>query len=264
MSDALVTLERNNAIVTITINNPPVNAVSSRTLNALLDAFDAAERDPEARCIIFTGAGQKAFSAGGDLREEKDFGSAEASRAFRALGRKTLNRIEACKLPVISAIHGYCIGGGTALAWVCDIRLAADNTTFRAADAHLGMLPGWGMGLTRLPRFVGRNHALDILLTGYDFDAQRAYELGLVTRVVPRDKLMEEAVTIATRIAKASPTAILATRQAVARNLREDWDAMVKCEDELCEMMFAHPDATEGPRAFAEKREPQYRSQHEH
>lgn len=180
MSDALVTLERSNAIVTITINNPPVNAVSSRVLNAVIEAFDAAERDPEARCIIFTGAGNKAFSAGGDLREEKDFGSAEASRAFRALGRKTLNRIEACKLPVISAIHGYCIGGGTALAWVCDIRLAADNTVFRAADAHLGMLPSWGMGLTRLPRFVGRNHALDILLTGYDFDAQRAYELGLV------------------------------------------------------------------------------------
>ena len=160
----LVKYEKNGQIVTITLDNPPVNAVSTKVLNALNAAFDRAEKEDDARVIIFAGEGQKAFCAGGDMREEKDFGDPETARAFRTFGRKTLNRIENGKLPVIAAIHGYCIGGGTALGWVCDIRVAAENSVFRAGDAYLGVLPSWGMGLTRLPRYVGRNKALDILL----------------------------------------------------------------------------------------------------
>jgi enoyl-CoA hydratase/carnithine racemase len=227
-------------------------------LNALNKAFDDAENDAEARCIILAGAGEKAFCAGGDMREEKDFGDPETARAFRTLGRSTLNRIENGKLPVIAAIHGYCIGGGTALGWVCDLRVAAENSVFRAGDAYLGILPSWGMGLTRLPRYVGRNRALDILLIGENFGANEAFDMGLVTRVVPRAKLMDECNALARRICKASPTAIRATRQAVAGNLRKSWDDMVRFEIELCDMMFAHPDAHEGPKAFSEKREPRF------
>ena len=256
----LVKYEKSGAVVTITLDNPPVNAVSTKVLNALGAAFDRAEAEPDARVIILAGAGQKAFCAGGDMREEKDFGDPETARAFRTLGRNMLNRIENGKLPVIAAIHGYCIGGGTALGWVCDIRVAAENSVFRAGDAYLGILPSWGMGLTRLPRYVGRNRALDILLIGENFGAQEAFGMGLVTKVVPRDRLMEECQRIAQRICKASPTAIRATRQAVAGNLRRSWDDMVKLEIELCEMMFSHPDAHEGPAAFAEKREPRFRT----
>jgi enoyl-CoA hydratase len=262
VSNQLVLFEKTRTTITITLNNAPVNAVSTKVLNALNQAFDEAEKDKDARCVILTGAGDRAFCAGGDLREEKDFGDPENARAFRTLGRKTLVRLESFGLPVISAIHGYCIGGGTALGWCTDLRLAADNTTFRAADAYLGMLPSWGMGLTRLPRYVGRNHAMDILMLGENFDAQRAYELGLVTKVVPRAKLMEEAHAMADRIAKASPTAILLTRQAINYNIRESWADMVRLEEELCEKIFAHPDAHEGPTAFAEKREPRFRSRH--
>ncbi len=256
----LVKYEKNGQIVTITLNNPPVNAVSTKVLKALNAAFDRAEKEDDARAVILAGEGPKAFCAGGDLREEKDFGDPETARAFRTLGRETLNRVENGKLPVIAAIHGYCIGGGTALGWVCDIRVAAENSVFRAGDAYLGILPSWGMGLTRLPRYVGRNKALDILLIGENFGVKDAYEMGLITRIVPRDKLMDECIAIARRICKASPTAIRATRQAVAGNLRRSWDDMVKLEVELCEMMFAHPDAHEGPAAFAEKREPKFAS----
>jgi enoyl-CoA hydratase len=254
----LVTYGKQGQVITITLDNPPVNAVSTKVLNALNKAFDEAENDAEARVIILAGAGEKAFCAGGDMREEKDFGDPKNALAFRTLGRNTLNRIENGRLPVIAAIHGYCIGGGTALGWVCDIRIAADNAVFRAGDAYLGILPSWGMGLTRLPRYVGRNRALDILLIGENFGAKEAFDMGLVTRVVPRAKLMDECNAVARRICKASPTAIRATRQAVAGNLRKTWDEMVKLEGELCDMMFAHPDAHEGPKAFSEKREPRF------
>jgi enoyl-CoA hydratase len=131
---------------------------------------------------------------------------------------------------------------------------------FRAGDAYLGVLPSWGMGLTRLPKYVGRNKALDILLLGENFGANEAYEMGLVSKVVPKEKLIDECMKMAQRICKASPTAIRATRQAIAANLRRSWDGMVELELELCEMMFAHADAHEGFTAFAEKREPKFKS----
>ena len=180
------------------------------------------------------------------------------ARKFRTYGRETLNRIENGKLPVIAAIHGYCIGGGTALGWVCDLRVAAENSVFRAGDAYLGVLPSWGMGLTRLPRYVGRNKARDILLLSESFGVKEACEMGLVRKIGKREALMAECMKMAQRICKGSPAAIRATRQAVAGNLRRGWDDMVKLELELCEMMFAHPDAHEGPAAFAEKREPRF------
>ena len=255
----LVKYTKEGQIITIMLANPPVNAVSTKVLDALNAAFDRAEAEDDARVIIFGGEGEKAFCAGGDLREEKDFGDPENARAFRTLGRNTLNRIENGKLPVIAAIHGYCIGGGTALGWICDLRVAAENSVFRAGDAYLGVLPSWGMGLTRLPKYVGRNKALDILLLGENFGANEAYEMGLVTKVVPKEKLMDECMKMAQRICKASPTAIRATRQAIAGNLRRSWDSMVELELELCEMMFAHPDAHEGFAAFMEKREAKFK-----
>jgi enoyl-CoA hydratase len=118
------------------------------------------------------------------------------------------------------------------------------------------------MGLTRLPRYVGRNRALDILMLGENFGAQEAFEMGLLTKVVPRASLMDQAHAMARRIAKASPTALLLTRQAVAQNVRQSWADMVRIEEELCEQIFAHPDAHEGPLAFAEKREPRFKARH--
>ncbi len=239
-------------------HQPPPRARCSSSYPRIVKARLALDEIP--RCAILTGAGERAFCAGGDLREEQAFGDPAASRAFRELGRRTLNRIEQFTIPIVAAIHGYCIGGGTAIGWACDIRIASDNSVFRAGDAYLGLVPSWGMGLTRLPRLVGRNRALDILLIGENFGATKAHELGLVTKVVPRAELMQEARAVAERIAQASPTAISATRRAIAHNWRHEWDEMVRFEEEICAEVFGHPDAHEGPRAFTEKRPAKFQS----
>jgi enoyl-CoA hydratase/carnithine racemase len=258
VSEPTVRVDLNGHVATVTLDNPPVNAVGIRMLRALNEALDQVEAAASVRCAILTGAGERAFCAGGDLREEQAFGTPADARAFRESGRALLNRIETFPVPIVAAIYGWCIGGGTAIGWSCDIRIAADDAKFRAADAYLGMVPSWGMGLSRLPRFVGRNNALDILLIGEDFDAARAYELGLVTKVVPRAALMAEAQAVAERIAQASPTAIWATRRAISFNLRRGWDEMTALEEEICEEVFAHPDAHEGPKAFGERRKPAF------
>jgi enoyl-CoA hydratase/carnithine racemase len=258
VTDNLVRLDKHGQIAVLTMDNPPVNAASTKLMNSLHARLDEIEADKDIRCVILTGAGEKAFCAGGDLREEKDFGTPEDAERYRALGRKTLDRLEAFSVPIVAAIFGYCIGGGTAIGWACDIRIAADNSVFRAADAYLGLVPSWGMGLTRLPRYVGRNRALDILMLGGDFGAEEAREFGLVTKVVKRADLMKEAMAAAERIASASPSAIRATRDAIHFNLRNGWKEMVDFEFEVCRRVFAHPDAHEGPKAFAEKRKPQF------
>jgi enoyl-CoA hydratase/carnithine racemase len=259
MQQDLVLVERTDRIATILFNNPPVNAASLRLLEELHRALDAIETDRTIRCVILSGAGEKAFCAGADLRDEARLRDPAESAAFRALGRRTLQRIESFAKPIVAAIHGYCIGGGTAIGWACDIRIAADNTLFRAGDAYIGVIPSWGMGLHRLPRLLGRSRALDVLVLGEDFGAQRAYELGLVTRVVPRAALMDDARRAAERIATASPTAMLAIRQAVNFNLRHGWDEMAAYEEELSQQVFAHPDAAEGMSAILAKRTPNFR-----
>jgi len=261
MSDELVLIEKRDRIATMTLNRPPMNPMSVRMLDALHAALTDIEKDRAIRCIVLTGAGERAFCAGADIREESSFKTEADSTAFRDYGRRTLERIESCAKPMVAAIQGYCIGGGTAIGWSCDIRIAADNAVFRAGDAYLGLVPSWGMGLTRLPRLVGRNRALDILLLGENFSATTALDLGLVTRVVPKERLHAEARLVAERITKASPQAILATRRAVNFNVCHSWDEMVRYEQEICREVFAHPDAAEGPLAFMEKREPRFSDQ---
>jgi len=259
MAEEHVSLEREDPVARIVLNRPPLNPLSIPMLEALHAVLDLVERERAIRAVILTGAGDRAFCAGADIRQESQFKDPAEARAFRELGRRTLDRLEVFPKPVVAAIHGYCIGGGTALGWVCDIRIAADNAVFRAGDAYLGIVPSWGMGLLRLPRLIGRNRALDLLLLGEDFGAEQARAFGLVTRVVPAARLQDEARAVAIRIARASPQALLAIKRAVAYNLRHSWDETVRFEEEVCAQVFAHPDAHEGMTAFLEKREPRFR-----
>ncbi len=253
MSDA-IRVERAGPIATIWLDHPPVNAMTSGMLQALQAALEELGGRREIRCLILAGAGERAFCAGADLHEQQSLAEPAAAAAFRSLARQTVSALEQCRKPVVAAINGWCIGGGTALAWSCDIRLAAEGATFRTADAYLGILPAWGMALQRLPRLLGRCQTLDLLLLGEDFGARRAYELGLVSRVVPGAELMAAAQATARRIAAASPAAILATRQAVRFSLSHGWEESAAFEEARAAELSAHPDAREGMEAFLAKR----------
>jgi enoyl-CoA hydratase/carnithine racemase len=133
MSDELVLIEKRDRIATMTLNRPPMNPMSVRMLDALHAALTNLEKDRAIRCIVLTGAGERAFCAGADIREESSFKTEADSTAFRDYGRRTLERIESCAKPIVAAIQGYCIGGGTAMGWSCDIRIAADNAVFGPA-----------------------------------------------------------------------------------------------------------------------------------
>ena len=136
------------------------------------------------RCVVVTGAGTRAFCAGAKLDGRPGQGGGEGEE-FRELGRRLLDRIETFPKPVVAAIRGWCIGGGFALAQACDIRLAAEGAKFRTGDAYIGVIPSWGMSLTRLAHYIGRNHCLDLLMLGEDIGAAEAKALGLITRVLP-------------------------------------------------------------------------------
>ena len=257
MSDA-IRVEQTGPVATIWLDHPPVNAMTIRMLQALREALHTLEARSDIRCLVLSGAGDRAFCAGADLREQQALTDPAAAASFRALARQTVSALEHCRKPVVAAINGACIGGGTALAWICDIRLAAEEAIFRTGDAYLGVLPAWGMALQRLPRLLGRSRTLDLLLLGEDFTAQRAYQLGLVSRVVPRTDLAAAAHATALRIAAASPAAILATRRAVQFSLAHSCDESSAFEEAQATELSAHPDAQEGVAAFLGKRAPRF------
>ncbi len=257
MSDT-IRVEHAGPVATIWLDHPPVNAMTIRMLQSLQNVLHELEARSQTRCLILSGAGDRAFCAGADLHEQQALTDPAAAANFRALARQTVDAIEQCRKPVVAAINGWCIGGGTGLAWACDIRLAAADATFRTADAYLGILPAWGMALQRLPRWLGRCQTLDLLLLGEDFSAHRAYELGLVSRVMQRTELHAAARATAQRIAAASPAAVLAIRQAVRFREAHGRDASTAFEEARAAELFAHPDAAEGIAAFLEKRAPRF------
>src|SRR5688572_12263488 len=170
-------VEHAGGVSRITLDRPPVNAVTVQLLEELLHALDTLETRSDTRCIVLAGAGTKAFSAGADLADSK---GAHGNTSFRSLGRSALERIETHPKPVIAALRGWCIGGGFALAMACDVRIASSTAKFRTGDAYVGVVPSWGMSLTRLVHYIGRNRALDMLILGEDLSAEKAAEIGLV------------------------------------------------------------------------------------
>ncbi|WP_137392172.1 enoyl-CoA hydratase/isomerase family protein [Rhodoligotrophos defluvii] len=254
MYDEII-VERADGIATITLNKPPFNLASFAMLNDLRTAFDEIEAEAETRVVALRGAGDRAFSAGADLGDESRH-TAETGRSFRELGRFLVERIETFPKPVISAVRGWCIGGGTGLAWAADIRIASDTAKFRAGDVYLGIIPTWSIGMVRLVHHIGRNRTLDLLLLGEDVNAARALELGLVSKVVPDAEFDAAVAATAKRLASGAPLPMQAIKQAVRAQYYDGPDRAAVLEEKWAQRILATKDAKEGMAAFHEKRQP--------
>lgn len=249
----LITVDHGEGFSTITLNRPPFNLVSFELMAELQAAFDALEARRETRAVVLRGAGERAFSAGADLGAE-DNHTAEAGRAFRERGRFLVNRIETFPKPVVAAVRGWCIGGGTGLAWAADIRIASETAKFRAGDVYLGIIPTWSIGMVRLVHYIGRNRALDLLLLGEDIDAAYALELGIVSKVVPDAAFDATVEATARRLASGAPLPIRAIKEAVRAQYFDGPDRAAAIEEAWAQEILRSHDAHEGMAAFREKR----------
>jgi enoyl-CoA hydratase/carnithine racemase len=254
MTDQNLLIEHDAGVSRIVINRPPMNAVSPDLLGELIEAFDALGERTETRCIVLTGSGERAFSAGADLKVSSSSG--DTPTRFRELGRLLLDKIETHPKPVVAAIRGWCIGGGFAIAMACDVRIASSTAKFRTADAYVGVVPSWGMSLTRLVHYIGRNRCMDMLMLGDDIDAEGARELGLLTSVTPDEGFDAELERVAQRLASGSPIVLRAIKEAVRAQYWDSPAAARLSELRWSEISSASEDYKEGRRAFAEKRAP--------
>ena len=246
-------IERDEAVAVVTFNRPKVlNALNSQTLIELTVAISQLKNDASVRAIVLTGAGEKAFVAGADINELAVQTPIEGKEHARR-GQTLFNSIEQLGIPVIAAVNGFALGGGCELAMACTMRVAADTARFGQPEINLGIIPGYG-GSQRLPRLVGRGVALEILLTGDMISAERAYEIGLVNRVVPAAELMSEAKKIAHVLASKAPIAIRYILEAVHHGLDGSLDAGQFLETALFGAIASSADMKEGTRAFLEKR----------
>ena len=250
-----VSIARRDAVALVTIDNPPMNALSAALLDELEAEIDALDRDGDVRVIVVRGAGDRAFVAGADIKEfpalRESASEGGSARGIQRLG----HRMDAADTPFVAAIHGYCLGGGLELAMCCDVRVCADDATLGQPEIQLGLIPGGG-GTQRLPRLVGQGRAMFLNLTGDFVDAETAYAWGLVERVVPAAELEDVAVAIAGRIASRSPHAVAVLRELarttrdlpLGEGLRREADGFVRC--------LRSEDGAEGVAAFIEKRPP--------
>jgi enoyl-CoA hydratase len=255
-SDLLI--EQDGGVTRLTINRPPLNLMTLQLLRDIVAALEAAKDRDATRCILIGAAGARAFCAGADLKTQ-DESNPRSAAATREVGRRMIELIEEHPKPVISAVRGWCIGGGTAIAWPCDIRLAAQSAKFRAGDVYLGLAPSWGLGNARLVHYIGRNRTLDVSLLGDDITAQEAYDFGLVTRVFPDETFDQEVTRLAHKLAGAAPLPVKAIKESVRAQYRETPDRAMLLAERYHGVIHGSEDAKEGIRAMLEKRKPVFR-----
>jgi enoyl-CoA hydratase len=254
-----ISSEIDGAVAVVTIDHPPVNALSGPLLEELEAELARLDTDDAVRAIVLEGAGERAFVAGADisefptLREAAHDDNGGSARGIQRLG----HRMDAAHTPFVAAIHGFCLGGGLEVAMCCDIRVAAEDAQLGQPEIKLGLIPGGG-GTQRLPRLVGLGRAMLLNMTGDFIDGRTAYEWGLVERVVARDEVHDAALEIAGTIAARSPVAIGVLRE-LARTTRDlPLEEGLRREAEGFRRCLASDDGLEGVTAFLEKREPEF------
>jgi enoyl-CoA hydratase len=252
-----VLYEARDGIAYVTFNRPKVlNALDGATWSALRAAFDRARDDDAVHGVILTGAGDKAFVAGADIRELAHVTAVEAERSSR-VGQEVLDRIENLGKPVVAAINGFALGGGCETAMACTLRIAVAHAKFGQPEVKLGLLPGGG-GTQRLPRLVGRGRALQLILTGGTIDAQEAWRIGLVNEIVPAAELIPRAEAILKEIAANAPVAVRYALEATHKGLDTSQVEGLALEASYFGLCAATADKNEGTAAFLERRAPRF------
>jgi enoyl-CoA hydratase len=249
--------EEKERIALVTINRPDkLNALNDETLNELFDIFSKIKQNDEVWVVMITGAGEKAFVAGADIKELLLLTSRTAEDAMLK-GQDLFNKIENLGKPVIAVINGFALGGGCELALSCTIRIASENVKLGQPEINLGIMPGYG-GTQRLHRLIGKSKAMEMLLIGEPITAQESYRLGLVNAVYPKEQLMSGGWELARKIASKSPLATKAIIEAVNNGVQTPLSEALKIEAKLFRILITTNDAQEGLKAFMEKRHPKF------
>lgn len=251
-----ILVETRGNVGLITLDRPKVlNALSSELFVDVSAALDAYEEDDKIGCIVITGS-EKAFAAGADIKEMSELDYAEA---YKQDFITPWDRVARNRKPIVAAVAGYALGGGCELAMMCDFILAADTAKFGQPEITLGTMPGAG-GTQRLTRLVGKSKAMEMCLTGRMMDAQEAERVGLVSRIIPADDLMEETLKVAQKIADLSTPIVMLTKESVNRAYETTQQEGLRFERRLFQSTFAFDDQTEGMSAFLEKRSAQFKN----
>lgn len=252
-----VLVAKQEGIATITLyRSEAANALSVQMLQELRAAIDDLRWDKTVRCVIVTGAGEKAFCAGADLKERTGMNPQQVRQTV-ALIRDTINALQALPKPVIVAVNGAAFGGGTELALACDIRIASEHARFALTETSLGIIPGAG-GTQRLPRLIGAGRAKELIFSARRVNAEDALQIGLVEYVVPAASLLDKAMEIAGRIARNAPIALAQAKFAIDQGLETSLGNGLAIEQNAYEVTISTQDRLEGLQAFREKRAPHY------
>ena len=250
--------QKSEGIATITINRPEsLNAINEDTISEILSELNDAKKDEKIKVIVVTGAGDRAFSVGADIKIMENMNPLMA-RELSRIGHRMCEEIERLEKPVIAVINGYALGGGLELAMACDIRIASEKARLGQSEINIGLIPGWG-GTQRLPRFVGKGIAKEMIFTGKMISADEALRLGLVNKVVPQDELMEELMKTAGIIASKGKVSLREAKQAVNKGMNVDLATGCGIEIDAFALCYASPDAKEGTTAFLEKRKAEFK-----
>ncbi len=249
--------KKDNGVAIVTFNRPKaLNALNRATLEELADVIEDIKSSEDVKVLIITGAGEKAFVAGADIKEFQKMTPLAAKR-FAELGQRIFFELEELPIPVIACVNGFALGGGCELAMSCDFIYASDNARFGQPEINLGIIPGFG-GTQRLSRLVGRSRALELCLTGDMIDAQAALEIGLVNQVIPQQQLMEATLDVANLLASKSRVALRGIKQVIHKGLAVDLRHGCAMEVDAFAVAFSSEDAKEGVAAFLEKRQPNF------
>ncbi|SEN21393.1 Enoyl-CoA hydratase/carnithine racemase [Mesobacillus persicus] len=250
--------KRSDGIAIVTLNRPEAaNALSKQMLHDFRERLEDLKNDLQVRVVLLTGAGEKAFCAGADLKERRNMSDAESKQTVRLIGA-TINEVEALPQPVIAVLNGVAFGGGLELALACDLRVGALEAKVGLTETSLAIIPGAG-GTQRLPRLIGPGKAKELIFTAQRLTAGEAAEIGILEYAVSRTELLDKALGLAKTMAKNGPIALVQAKKAVNKGIEVDLATGLKIEELAYDALIPTEDRIEGLKAFAEKRPPEYK-----